>query len=709
MALVAVLSMATIGAGVASAAPLSNDPAPVPPPVSDLIPTPPVAPGTARPRAEFAGQIGVTVVSVQLADKSVKDVQSISLDAARKSVSAASGYWSSTSNNKISMNVARTIEGFKSSARSTDSFEVMMGTISRELKWSYDANTVLVAFVPHPDLNYQGSGGIQGGGWSSGNGSGRILMPMPGGLTNSVVSHEFGHVFGLMHANSLQCTNGKADVSRTTRQTWADRACTSREYGDSTDIMGVSQYAQPALNAALFDFGGFGRGDEIRNLGTVKGKNSFTLNAWGGKEAKRALKFTDPTTGEVYYVQVRLPVGYDAATAASGNKGLEFLKADLGSGGAASVLIPPSTLPFLGWYNKNHAWQAGSTFTTDGGVQISVNWVSQATANVTVTEPPSSTVQIRAAAARHPELGAATSGIIKGLKDGGAYQMYQEGAVIWSPKTGAHASQGLRGVWQKYGVENGRLGYPLTDEYSTGGGGVTQDYQGGAITWAPGAGAHALLASMADKHRSFGGASGTLGYPLTEEIKSRDNGTYQEFQRGVIHWSPATGARVSQGDIRWAWGATGYEYGNLGYPASDASCGRLAGGCLQWYQRGSIMWSPQSGARVLTGGIAGTWYGMGAEGSILGYPTSNEAGGLKNGGVYQMFQNGAIIWSPTTGSWASTGPIRNAWAKSGLENGRLGYPVSNEYPIGSGATEQQFQGGSIKWLPWWNDVSISYK
>ena len=83
--------------------------------------------------------------------------------------------------------------------------------------------------------------------------------------------------------------------------------------------------------------------------------------------------------------------------------------------------------------------------------------------------------------------------------------------------------------------------------------------------------------------------------------------------------------------------------------------------------------------------------------------------GRQNGGVYQMFQNGAIVWSPTTGSWASSGPIRAAWAKSGFENGRLGYPISGEYSIGSGATEQQFQGGTIKWLPWWNDVAISYK
>ena len=712
--LTATLLLASVAVLPAAAAPWEQGPDPTLPPVSDLIPKSPGAPLTrttedAKAQVEFAGTIGVTLVTVQLADKSLQDVNSISLDAAKNSVGAASAYWASTSQNRIAMNVARTVTGFKSSARSTDSFEVMMGIISKELQWSYGANTVLLAFVPTADLNYQGSGGIQGGGWSSGNSSGRILMPMPNGLTNSVVSHEFGHVFGLMHANSLQCTNGKTDVARTTYETWADPACKSREYGDSTDVMGVSQSAIPALNAVLFDFGRFGRGDEIRNLGKVVGETSYTLKAWAGNESNRALKFTDPTSGDVYYVQLRLPVGYDASTAVSGNLGVEFLKKDIDSGGAGSLLIPPSTLPFSGWYNKNHAWKAGSAFTTEGGTRIGVDWISGSAAGVTVTEPPSSAAQIRAAAARHPELGTATTEIIGGLKDGGQYQMFQYGAVVWSPSTGAHASQGLRSVWQKYGLETGRLGYPLTDEYPTARGGVTQDYQGGAITWSPGSGGHAMLGAIVGKYRALGGANGTLGYPRTEEFNSKDNGSYQEFERGVVHWSPTTGARFSQGEIRWAWGASGYEYGVLGYPASDASCGRLNGGCLQWYQRGSIISSPLSGARILTGGIAGTWYGMGAEGSILGYPTSNEAGGLKNGGVYQMFQNGAIVWSPTTGSWASSGPIRGAWAKSGFENGRLGYPISGEYSIGSGATEQQFQGGTIKWLPWWNDVAISYK
>ncbi|MFC0456681.1 GH25 family lysozyme, partial [Arthrobacter liuii] len=61
----------------------------------------------------------------------------------------------------------------------------------------------------------------------------------------------------------------------------------------------------------------------------------------------------------------------------------------------------------------------------------------------------------------------------------------------------------------------------------------------------------------------------------------------------------------------------------------------------------------------------------------LGAQTSPIVCGLTDGGCYQNFQNGAIIWSPTTGAYASpAGPIRSVWANTGFEQGTLGYPTS---------------------------------
>ncbi len=104
-------------------------------------------------------------------------------------------------------------------------------------------------------------------------------MPLPATLTNSVLTHEFGHVLGLMHANSLQCGSGAQDVATNPDGTFADSSCSIREYGDSLDLMGVSQRTQPAISSTLWAYGGFGRGDEIVDAGTLTGLKKFTLKA----------------------------------------------------------------------------------------------------------------------------------------------------------------------------------------------------------------------------------------------------------------------------------------------------------------------------------------------------------------------------------------------------------------------------------------------
>jgi peptidoglycan/xylan/chitin deacetylase (PgdA/CDA1 family) len=88
-----------------------------------------------------------------------------------------------------------------------------------------------------------------------------------------------------------------------------------------------------------------------------------------------------------------------------------------------------------------------------------------------------------------------------------------------------------------------------------------------------------------------------------------------------------------------------------------------------------------------------------AANASLGSSTSAITCGITNGGCYQNYQNGAIIWSPATGAHVSVGEIRAAWAATGFENGRLGYPTTNEFPIGGGSVAQNYQGGQISWSP----------
>ncbi|MGD9428723.1 LGFP repeat-containing protein, partial [Arthrobacter russicus] len=144
-------------------------------------------------------------------------------------------------------------------------------------------------------------------------------------------------------------------------------------------------------------------------------------------------------------------------------------------------------------------------------------------------------------------LGSSVSAVTCGLKDNGCYQTFQNGAINWTPNTGAKITKAgaIRSYWASQNYENGRFGYPVTDEI----------------------------------------CGQTAG------------GCYQDFQGGSILWSPTTGAQPSTpGAIRTTWAQTGYHGGPLGYPTNAETCGLKDNGCYQTFQNGAINWTPNTGA-----------------------------------------------------------------------------------------------------------------
>jgi uncharacterized protein with LGFP repeats len=187
---------------------------------------------------------------------------------------------------------------------------------------------------------------------------------------------------------------------------------------------------------------------------------------------------------------------------------------------------------------------------------------------------------------------------------------------------------------------------------------------------------------------------GALGLPVTDARKTPDGiAVYQHFEGGSIYSTSATGARAVSGPIRDAWAASGWEKGVLGYPTGNATPAPDGIGRYQQFQKGSVYWSPSTGAHIVQGPVLNAWAAAGWERGVLGYPTRDAASTPDGIGRFGFFQGGAVYWSAATGAHVLRGAVLNAWGSTGWERGRLGYPTSDAQLAPGGRTT--FQHGAI--------------
>ena len=354
-------------------------------------------------------------------------------------------------------------------------------------------------------------------------------------------------------------------------------------------------------------------------------------------------------------------------------------------------------------------------------------------------------------------LGYPVTDTVCGLRDGGCGQHFEGGSLYWSPPMGTSVAIVGRSqdVWAAQGWENGWLGYPTTDRVCTlRDGGCAQHFEGGSLYSSTATPLSFVRAVIRDRWAELGWERYGLGYPVADTFCGlRESGCGQHFLNGSIYWTPARGAltvdivqqtwaasgwengplgyptsntfcglvnegcgqhfeggeiyrlphlpwgsgRIVLPVIRDRWAASNWENGPLGFPMSDTFCGLRGGGCGQHFARGDVYWSPSTGSHaVVTGRIRERWTSReNWENGALGYPTTEAACGLRDGGCTQHFQGGSIYWSPSTPDAVVSGAIRDAWAAQGWENGRLGYPTSDASSV-SGVTIQNFQGGQLR-------------
>ncbi|WP_029432607.1 hypothetical protein [Blastococcus sp. URHD0036] len=371
----------------------------------------------------------------------------------------------------------------------------------------------------------------------------------------------------------------------------------------------------------------------------------------------------------------------------------------------ARILMSPIVAKWgaMGWENGALGYPVADQAGVDGAGQAvqfergSVYW-SQATGAHRLAGPVLSAWSIGGGAGG--PMGLPTSDVGRtpdGLAD---YGHFQRGSIYVTASGTFPLPSAVAAAWGRTGWEHGPLGYPAT----VGGGaaaeplpaGATvQPFQGGAVYAASSTAAHAVPADLLAAYRAAGGATGVLGLPTTDSGRTPDGvASYQHFAGGSIYATAATGARVLPTVFRDAWAGSGWERGPLGYPVSGVSTTPDGLGQYVHFQGGSVYWTRATGAHVLAGPVLDAWARGGWETGPLGYPTTDVTATPDGQGRYAYFQGGAIYSSPAGGARVLRGAVLDAWAGTGWEQGRLGYPTGDLQTV-PGGTRQSFQRGSI--------------
>ncbi|ADG79168.1 LGFP repeat protein OS=Tsukamurella paurometabola (strain ATCC 8368 / DSM / CCUG 35730 / CIP 100753 / JCM 10117 / KCTC 9821 / NBRC 16120 / NCIMB 702349/ NCTC 13040) OX=521096 GN=Tpau_2565 PE=4 SV=1 [Tsukamurella paurometabola] len=141
-----------------------------------------------------------------------------------------------------------------------------------------------------------------------------------------------------------------------------------------------------------------------------------------------------------------------------------------------------------------------------------------------------------------------------------------------------------------------KYGQPLGVEKDIPGGAKVQEFANGAIYWNPkvaGGKAAGVVGAIRDAYTKEGGPTGKLGFPMMSELSvggptpGSVAGAYNDFQNGSIVWSPEGGAQVVSGKIKDQWVKGGGAFG-MGYPKGPAKPG--PGGVLtQEFTKGGVL------------------------------------------------------------------------------------------------------------------------
>lgn len=181
--------------------------------------------------------------------------------------------------------------------------------------------------------------------------------------------------------------------------------------------------------------------------------------------------------------------------------------------------------------------------------------------------------------------------------DGRVWQYFDGGLVI---KAGGDARTirmgGFHGKWKELGGSNGKLGTPVTNQVSEPNGRIWQEFEHGYLIQKNSLRGiyEVLFGTIYDRWREIGGSTGDLGTPQSSLFTENDGRKWQDFEKGTVIWSEDTGAWEMLGGFYTFWKQQGGSLGSLGKPTSPRII-ESNGTRWQDFEKGKAIWKDATG------------------------------------------------------------------------------------------------------------------